>query len=213
MVSVIPANQVSISYLEARYSLQEAAQSDFFAEWTTNLTPLTELETQYLDRVKAHFKRLLKSPPLLENSVKMVVLSPLLDLAGFYDDPFHLQSEVGVEIATEEGGEVVRGRIDVLVLKNRLWILALEAKRSDFDVVVGVGQALAYLLANPAADLPAFAMVSNGQNFLFLKLTQMPQPQYAHSRLFSLINPGNDLYAVLQVMKRLGQVITDDGCA
>jgi len=210
MVSVIPASQVSIALLEERYGLREATQPDFFSEWTQGLGELTELEKQYLDRVKTHFKRLLKSPPLLENSVKMVVLSPLLDMAGFYDDPFHIRSEVSVEIATEDEGEVIRGRIDVLVLKDRFWILALEAKRSDFDVNVAMGQALAYMLANPEVEQPSFAMVSNGQSFLFLKLTKAPQPQYANSRLFSLVNPGNDLYDVLMVMKCIGQVVVTD---
>ena len=210
MVSVIPASQVSIALLEERYGLREATQPDFFLEWTQGLGELTELEKQYLDRVKTHFKRLLKSPPLLENSVKMVVLSPLLDMAGFYDDPFHIRSEVSVEIATEDEGEVIRGRIDVLVLKDRFWILALEAKRSDFDVNVAIGQALAYMLANPEVEQPSFAMVSNGQSFLFLKLTKAPQPQYANSRLFSLVNPGNDLYDVLMVMKCIGQVVVTD---
>jgi hypothetical protein len=207
MVSVIPANQVSIAFLEERYGLEEATQPDFFSEWVTGVEDVTELEKQYLDRVKTHFKRLLKSPPLLENSVKMVVLSPLLDMAGFYDDPFHIQSEASVEIATEDKGEVIRGKIDVLVLKHRLWILALEAKRSDFDVNVAVGQALVYMLANPEVEQPTFAMVSNGQSFLFLKSMKSPQPQYANSRLFSLVNPGNDLYEVLKVMKRIGQVV------
>jgi hypothetical protein len=207
MVSVIPASQVSIALLEERYGLREATQPGFFSEWATELGELTELEKQYLDRVKTHFKRLLKSPLLLENSVKMVVLSPLLDMAGFYDEPFHIRSEVSVEIAAEDEGEVIRGRIDVLVLKDRFWILALEAKRSDFDVNVAMGQALAYMLANPEAEQPTFAMISNGQSFVFLKLTKTPQPQYASSRLFSLINPGNDLYEVLKVMKRIGRVV------
>ena len=52
------------------------------------------------------------------------------------------------------------------MLKDRFWILALEAKRSDFDVNVAVGQALAYMLANPEVGQPTFAMVSNGQSFL-----------------------------------------------
>ncbi len=93
------------------------------------------------------------------------------------------------------------------MLKDRFWILALEAKRSDFDVNVAMGQVLAYMLANPEVERPSFAMVSNGQSFLFLKLTKAPQPQYANSRLFSLVNPGNDLYEVLKVMKRIGQVV------
>ena len=206
MPSVIPASQVSVDYLEEQYGLQESSQADFFTEWTTGLEALTKLEKQYLDRVKNHFKHLLKSPPLLENSVKMVILSPLLDLAGFYDEPFRIKSEVSVEIAAEDEGNVIRGRIDVLVLKDQFWILALESKRSDFDVNVAMGQALAYMMASPQPEKPTFAMISNGQSFLFLKLTQQPQPRYANSRLFSLINPGNDLYDVVSVMRRIGQV-------
>lgn len=208
MASVIPANQVTIADLESRYGLHEAAEFNFFSEWQEELPELTALEKQYLDRVKNHFTRLLNSPPLLENSVKMVVLSPLLDLAGFYDEPFHIRSEVSVEVEaeTETETEVIRGRIDVLVLKESLWVLALEAKRSDFDVTVATGQALAYLLSRPETNQAAFALITNGQNCLFLKLGAVPQPQYAHSRLFSLFNPGNDLYQVLQVMKNLGKV-------
>ncbi|HZG38856.1 MAG TPA: restriction endonuclease subunit R [Nodosilinea sp.] len=212
MLSVIPASQVSIDYLEKQYGLQESAQPDFFTEWKTDLGVLTGIEQQYLDRVKTHFKHLLKSPPLLENSVKMVVLSPLLDLAGFYDEPFRIKSEVGVEIAAQDENEVIRGRIDVLVLKDQFWILALESKRSDFDVNVAVGQALTYMLASPQPETPAFAMISNGQSFLFLKLVHQPQPQYANSRLFSLVNPGNELYDVVSIMRHIGQVVTAASC-
>ncbi len=206
MLSVIPASQVSINYLEKQYGLRESVQPDFFTEWTTGLIALADTEQQYLDRVKLHFKHLLKNLPLLENSVKMVVLSPLLDLAGFYDEPFLIQSEVSVEIAAKDEGEIIRGRIDVLVLREGLWILVLESKRSDFDVNVALGQALAYMLAKPQPEKPAFAMISNGQSFLFLKLVQQPQPQYANSRLFSLLNPGNELYDVVSIMRHIGQV-------
>lgn len=205
MVSVIPANQVTIADLESRYGLTEATDADFFPEWHTDLATLTELEKQYLDRVKAHFKRLIKNPPLLENSVKMVVLSPLLDRAGFYDEPFHLRSEAGIEVTARDEDEVIRGKIDVLVLKEQFWILALEAKRSDFDVNVAMGQALAYMLSNPNSHQATFAMISNGQTFLFLKLASVADPRYGNSRMFSLLNPGNDLYEVLQVMRNLGQ--------
>lgn len=173
----------------------------------SQLKGLTALEKQYLDRVKNHYIRLLKSPPLLENSVKMVVLSPLLDLAGFYDEPFRIRSEVSIEVATDDEDEVIRGRVDVLVLKERLWILAIEAKRSDFDVTVATGQALTYLLSNPEPGRCSFAMICNGQNFLFLKFAPTSHPRYAHSRLFSLFNPGNDLYEVLKIMKNLGEAV------
>lgn len=207
MASVIPANRISLTDLEERLDLKEAVEENFFSEWYSDLEDLNEFEEQYLDRVKNHFKRLIKSPPLLENSVKMVVLSPLLDLAGFYDEPFQIRSEVGIEMVAEARDEIIRGKIDVLVLKDHLWILALEAKRSDFDVSIAISQALAYMLSNPASSSATFALISNGQSFLFLKLTPTPKPRYANSRLFSLLNPGNDLYEVLKIMKNIGKTV------
>ena len=56
MTSVIPATQVSIADLGSRFHLREASEMDFFPEWSTDLEELTELEKQYLDRVKNHFK-------------------------------------------------------------------------------------------------------------------------------------------------------------
>jgi Type I restriction enzyme R protein N terminus (HSDR_N) len=99
----------------------------------------------------------------------------------------------------------IRGRIDILVLKNRLWLTVIESKRSDFSVTRAIPQTLSYLLANPIDDRPTFGLITNGNEFLFLKATQQPIAQYANSRLFSLINPSNDLYDVLAVLKRLSQ--------
>jgi hypothetical protein len=69
---------------------------EFFREWQDNLPAITDEEKQRLNRVKASYANLLKYPPLLENTVKMVVLSPLLDLADFYLSPFHIKSEKSV---------------------------------------------------------------------------------------------------------------------
>jgi hypothetical protein len=38
-----------------------------------------------------------------------------------------------------------------------------------------------------------------------LKTTRQPIAEYANSKLFSLVNPDNDLYGVLQILKRLGE--------
>jgi hypothetical protein len=204
VVNITPASQVTLSYLEERYSLQPAGEADFCTEWSTALPTLNELEQQYLDRVRANFSRLLKTPPLLENSVKMVVISPLLDLAGFYQEPFRITSEPGFEVNAVDEQEMIRGRIDVLVLQGLLWILVLESKRSDFAVSMAIPQALACMMVNPQNENPTFGLISNGNDFLFLKLLAQPHPLYAHSRLFSLLNPGNELYSVLQVLKNIG---------
>ena len=87
MVQTIGARNISFYELETNFNLQLVEDEQFFREWQDNLPEITDSEKQRLDRVKASYSNLRKYPPILENTVKMVVLSPLLDLvdlAGFY---------------------------------------------------------------------------------------------------------------------------------
>jgi Type I restriction enzyme R protein N terminus (HSDR_N) len=206
MVQTIAATEVTLRELKQLFGLQQAQDSSFFPEWSEAYAALSEAEKQLLDRVKANFMELMEDPPMLENSVKMVVLAPLLDLAGFYHKPFRIETETSVDVEMEDEGLVIRGRIDVLVLKARLWLLVIESKRSDFAVTRAIPQALAYMLGNPGIVQPTFGMITNGNEFLFLKSMRTNTSEYDISRLFSLINPNNELYEVLQILKRLGQV-------
>jgi predicted type IV restriction endonuclease len=203
MAQTIAANQITLNQLTQVFGLQRTVDAAFFSEWSEHHPPLNEIDRQFLDRVKANFEGLMADPPMLENTVKMVILAPLLNLAGFYHQPFRIETETSIDIETTDEDLVIRGRIDVLVLKDRLWLLVIEAKRSDFAVTRAIPQALSYMLGNDATK-PTFGMIINGNDFLFLKATRQPTAQYANSRLFSLVNPDNDLYAVLQVLKRLG---------
>ncbi|KAB8333406.1 restriction endonuclease subunit R [Scytonema tolypothrichoides VB-61278] len=209
MIQVIQAQNVTLGYLEERFGLQQAENEDFFTEWFDSLPDITDLEKQYLDRVKFHFLRLVKRPPLLEEAVKLVVLSPLLSLAGFYDDPFFIKSEQSIEISLEDEGEIVRGRIDVLVIQQQLWLLIIESKRASFSLLEAIPQALAYMLANPQLEKPLFGLVMNGSDFIFLKLTKVNQPEYALSDQFTLLRRENELYKVLSILKKLGQILIE----
>jgi predicted type IV restriction endonuclease len=204
MVQTIPATEVTLRELKQTLGLQQAQNPSFFSEWLEDLAVLSEAERLLLDRVKANFLELMEDPPMLENSVKMVVLAPLLDLAGFYHKPFRIETETSVDVEMEDEGLAIRGRMDVLVLKERFWLLVIESKRSDFAATRALPQALAYMLGNPEMNRPTFGMITNGNEFLFLKATRQPTAEYANSRLFALLNPNNELYLVLQILKRLG---------
>ncbi|MBC5796318.1 MAG: type I restriction endonuclease [Sphaerospermopsis kisseleviana] len=204
MVQSIAAKDVKLRELKQNFGIQIVQDATFFPEWLDGLEALKEEEQHLLDRVKANFLELMDDPPMLENTVKMVVLAPLLDLAGFYHRPFRIETETSVALEMEDEGTIIRGRIDVLVLKNRLWLLVIESKRSDFAVTRAIPQALAYMLSNEETVLPTFGMITNGNEFLFLKVLEH---KYANSRLFSLVNPDNELYSVLQVLKRLGMEV------
>jgi hypothetical protein len=208
MVQVIPAQNISIAYLEERFALQQSQSEDFFPAWFDSLPEITDLEKQYLDRVKTNFLRLAKRPPILENAVKMVVLSPLLDLAGFYREPFLLATEESIEIAIEDKDEIVRGRIDVLVIQEQLWLLVIESKRASFSLLEAIPQAIAYMLANPHPSKPVFGCVTSGEDCQFIKLIQQDKSEYALSDKFTLSKRENELYQVLRILKKLSQILS-----
>jgi hypothetical protein len=139
----------------------------FFPEWLNDLPELTQSEQQALDRVKRNYRYLLDYP-VMESVVKMVVLSPLLDLAGFYEPPFRVDGEVNIRVTAEDEGEVIQGSIDVLVIQEALWVTVIEAKNSEFSLTKAIPQALAYMLACPERNRPLFGIVLNRSEFLFI---------------------------------------------
>ncbi len=132
------------------------------------------------------------------------MLYPLLFIAGFYLSPLQVKSEQSISLETEEG-TIIEGRLDILVLKNQFWFLVIESKRPSIAIEEGILQVLAYMLANPNPHLPTFFLITNGGYFMFLKLVQKENSQYALSNTFVLRNQGNQLYQVLQNLKKLVQ--------
>jgi hypothetical protein len=85
-------------------------------------------------------------------------------------------------------------------LNNNLWIVLIEPKRSSFSFLVSVPQAIAYMMASPNGDRPTYALVTNGDRFMFVKLQQS---QYDLSDDFSLFKRSNELYPILQILIRI----------
>jgi hypothetical protein len=198
----------SIHQAESMLGLVRATDPRFFPEWTEAFADLTAGEEATLDRVKASYLYNSAEGSLSESTVNLLVLSPLLYLAGFCDPPFKLRSEMSVELTIEEAGTTLNGRIDALVLQNQFWLVLVESKQARFAFSTAIPQALVYMMANPASQRPVFGMVTNGDGFLFIKLVQQPKPMYALSDDFSMFAQSrNELYDVTQILKRLGQEI------
>ncbi|WP_375467421.1 type I restriction endonuclease subunit R [uncultured Nostoc sp.] len=206
MVQKIPARDISLYELEEKFGLELATDTSFFTEWTENLPTLTDGEKQAIARVKSNYLNLNKHRLMSEEAVKMVVLSPLLDLAGFYQPPFEIETETSVEISAEDESFIVKGNIDVLVIQKRFWVLAIESKSSKFDVMTALPQALTYMLARPNPAQPTFGLLINGREFVFVKLIQQEHPWYARSYALS-IERDSELHQVLSILKRLGELI------
>lgn len=206
MTNTMNARDVTLYDLRSKFALQFVKDLQFFPEWQANLPEVTDSDKQQLDRVQAGYFNLIEYPPMLENTVKMAVLAPLLHLAGFYLPPFHIKSEQSVRVSDVDEDFIIEGKIDVLVLAEQLWVMVIESKRAAFSIEAGLGQLLAYMLASPQQEFPTFGMIATGGSFIFVKLLKNKPPQYSSSRIFELRNPGNDLYAVLAILKKLAQL-------
>jgi hypothetical protein len=206
MATTIAAHSLKLHDLKAGFNLQQVEAEDFFPEWLDADQPLSLVETSTLDRIKRNYRYLLEYP-VMESIVKMVVLSPLIDLAGFYEPPLRVNGEANIQVSAEDEGEIIQGSIDILVVDRTFWITVIEAKNSEFSITKAIPQTLSYMLAEPNPQRPTFGLILNGSEFLFLKLTHTPVPQYATSNRFSMLNRGNDLYQVLNILKHLKQNI------
>ena len=192
--------------VEVKLSLTLAEDRQFFTEWMDELPSLSELELARLDQVRRNYLYQISDGILLEETIKMVVLSPLLELAGFYQAPYKFRAEVSVEIeALGNNDEILRGRIDALVLLDKLWIVLIESKKTTFDLELAIPQTLAYM-AHQKPEQPLYGMVANGSSYLFIKTLSK---QYGVSDLFATRSAyRNNLYQVLKILKHFGGLIT-----
>jgi hypothetical protein len=157
--------------LETQFNLQRSTDDKFFPGWLNLDNHLTEPEQQILNRIPQKYFYQLCEGQLGEETIKLIVLSPLLDLAGFFESPFRFTTEPTVQITAERDEIIDRGRIDALVLWERLGVVVIESKETSFSL-------------------------------------EMALPQYELSSVFSLLPRRNQLYEVLQILKRLGRLAT-----
>ena len=159
-----------------------------------------------LDRVQDIYFNLVDNPPVLENAVKLTIISPILFIAGLYESPFQVKAEKSIAIQEEDEGRIIEGRIDILIMKANLWVTVIESKQLSFSTDKALAHLLTYMLADADPETPTFGMISTGANFCFVKLVRGEITQYALSPEFVISNPGNELYRVLPILKRLSQL-------
>ncbi|CBN57441.1 MULTISPECIES: hypothetical protein [Kamptonema] len=206
MIQKLQAKDINIRDLIDKFGLQRVRNPEFFREWQENLPEITDIEKQQLDRVQEGYFNLLDYPPLRETVVKLTIVSPILFIAGFFVSPFHIRAEKSIQIQEEDEGRIIEGRIDILILKKNFWVTVIESKQLSFSVDEGLAQLLAYMLADPNPETPTFGLITTGANFTFVKLLRGEIPQYATSDEFVIRNQPNELYSVLQILKRLSQL-------
>jgi hypothetical protein len=206
-ISIAIAEKITtLRQVEEKLGLILSSDSQFFTEWMADLPALNEAEQTRLEQVRQNYLYQISDGSLLEETVKMVVLSPLLELAGFYQAPYRFKTEVSVDIVAQgDNDEILRGRIDVLVLQAKLWIVLIESKKTTFDLELAIPQTLAYMAIHPNPEQPLYGMIANGSSYLFVKTLGK---QYGISDLFATRSQYlNNLSGVLRILKHLGRII------
>lgn len=209
MFRTIALENRTLRDLKEKFQLQKSQELGFFFEWQQGLPVISEWEHQRLDRIYAIYKNF-NEDSVLEEKLKITIVSPLLDLADFFLPPFQFSAEEHVHISLRDEKKTYRGKIDLLVLQDQMWLLVIESKRQAFSLSVGIPQLLTYMLSHqihqPEVN-PLYGMVTNGSNFVFLKMVLLDGvPVYAKSKEF-LLEERDDRAQVLQILKQIGRSI------
>ncbi len=204
----ISPEKLTIRDLKQEFQLQQSEDQSFFLEWQQDLPILSAAEHQRLDRIYAIYNNL-DEDSILEETLKIAVISPLLDIADFFLPPFRFSAEEQIQISFKDDKKIYRGKIDLLVLQDQMWLLVIESKRQALSLSVGIPQVLIYMISHQRrqpSHQPLYGMVTNGSNFVFLKMVQKEgKPIYAKSKEL-LLEEKDDRIHIAQILKQIGNV-------
>ena len=211
MPQIVSARSLELHEVEDRFGLRQVMDSGFFLEWQDVEIELDERDRYWLDKSRDNFLSLIKFR-LHEEIVKMSILAPLLAVSGLGSVPFVPKAEKQVEISfssqeSQAEDEIIRGRIDLLVMYRNLWVVTIETKPQQSDVLEALPQALTDMMASAEERLPLFGLLTNGRHFMFVKLLKQDQPVYGLSELFTLFRRENEMYQVAAILQRLGAIV------
>ncbi|NEQ99209.1 MAG: restriction endonuclease subunit R [Cyanothece sp. SIO2G6] len=205
MVQTVAVGGVDLAQLAEKFGLKRSDAPDFFREWRDELPELSEGEEGAVAEIKADYLYLSRYD-LQKSVAKLVVLSPLLQLVGLYRPPFHFVVDEKIELETDDDG-MTTALLHILAMHPRLWLTIVEATYSKYSVAIAIPQTLSVMMEKAQPGEVVFGLVSNGQEFQFLKLLKTETPIYALSYTLCL-NREDDLQRVAQILKALSQWVT-----
>jgi hypothetical protein len=199
---------VAITEAITTLALERSEDMHFFPEWQQVLPTIGAAQQVELEQLRRRYLYHRSAGQLLEETVKLLtvkllMVGPLLAVAGFYDPPFRVRAEESIQLTCSDGEEILKGRIDAIVLRDGLWVIVVESKKTMFSVWSALPQALAYLMANPQSDQPAYGLITNGDEMVFVKLLSAPVPTYNLSRVFSPYVAASELEQVVGILQQL----------
>ena len=183
--------------------VQPTVSSNFFPEWLGPFPALSLAEIERCDRLRTRYRYYQAEGAITESTVNLIMIAPILELLGLYDPPHLIKGEKYVTIAIEDKAKILEGLIDILVMKNRLWLVLLERKRYGFSVMQALPQTLTYMVSNPGHIPISYGLITTGEDYIFAKLNLQTR-EYDLSDKFTLATrQDNQLHRVVQILKHL----------
>jgi hypothetical protein len=180
-----------------------------FTPWLP-LEPLTEIEQQELTQIQDDFRAYLIDG-ILEGQIKLLVIAPLLRLAGFYRSPIKISLELDIaEIVVEDEDTKITGRLDILAVNKEqptvkdiaFWLLVIEAKNSSINSLEGLPQLLTYAHTSLEHQQLVWGLTTNGTDYRFVLLQRGTPPTYQFMPLLNLMDASSAVQ-LLQVLKAI----------
>ena len=95
---------------------------------------ISAIAQSLLDEIKQQYFDQLSQGQLGEETIKLMVSSPLLKAAGFYDPPFQFRAEATVEFSGVWEDKTDKGRVDARGLQKQFWVVVIESKETSFSL-------------------------------------------------------------------------------
>ncbi|MBW4558695.1 MAG: restriction endonuclease subunit R [Trichormus sp. ATA11-4-KO1] len=211
-MTILNASNLSLEDVQRLFGFQEQYSESFSP--LLALEPLTEVEQHELLQIRDDFRRYLKSGKVSEGQVKFLVLAPLMRLAGFYRYPIEIRLEEDIaEIEVEDEDTTIKGRMDILAVSKAkhtqsqvyFWILLIESKNSQIDILTGLPQLLTYAYKSLNNQKSVWGLTTNGRAYQFVYIEQGNPPIYHLMPLLNFMEPPRAV-ELLQVFKSICQI-------
>lgn len=211
-MTILNARNLSLEDVQRLFGFQEQYADSFTP--LLSLEPLTELEQQELLQIQNDFRRYLTAGKVSEGQVKFLVVAPLMRLAGFYRYPIEILLEEDIaEIEIEDEDIKIKGRFDILAVTKAkrtkantyFWILLIESKNSQVDILTGLPQLLTYAYKTLEHQESVWGLTTNGRSYLFVNIKHGNPPNYYLMPELNLMEKERSNH-LLQVLKAICQL-------
>ncbi|HEY9602371.1 MAG TPA: restriction endonuclease subunit R [Allocoleopsis sp.] len=211
-MTTLNAKNLTLSQVHQLLNFEERFDGSF-TSWLS-LEPLTDSERQDLFQIRDDFRSYLIEGKVLEGQIKLLVIGPLLRLAGFYRSPIKISLELDIaSIVIEDEDKTITGRFDILAVNKQqptatdvaFWVLVIEAKNSAVNSLEGLPQLLTYAYQSLERQKLVWGLTTNGMHYQFVLLRQGNPPTYQQMPLLNLMDSESAIQ-LLQVLKAIRQL-------